>query len=344
MGADVAMIRPGPRNLITDVDGLLVGNAEDGRARTGVTVVLPEAPATAGVDVRGGAPGTRETETLAPTTLVDRVDALCLSGGSAFGLDAAAAVMAWLAERGRGFAVGPARVPIVPAAVLFDLLNGGDKDWRKETPYRALGRSACEAAGLEPRLGNAGAGLGARAGGLKGGLGSVSAVADDGIQVGAVMVANPFGSVTMPDSATLWAWTFEQDGELGGQPPPEPGTGIDLDFAFESPLGAGTTIGAVATNVALDKAQAQRVAIMAQDGIARAIRPVHTPFDGDTVFVLSTGKLPLAEPVPGTLARIGMMAADCTARAVARGVYAAEPLGDMPGYRALYGHMLSGRG
>jgi L-aminopeptidase/D-esterase-like protein len=338
------MIQPGARNLITDVDGVLVGNADDEALRSGVTVILPEAPATAAVDVRGGAPGTREIDSLDPTCLVDGVDAVCLSGGSAFGLDSATGVMAWLKAQGRGFAVGPARIPIVPGAILFDLLNGGDKEWGEETPYRALGLEACEAAGREFRLGNAGAGLGAKAGRFKGGLGSVSAVAEDGVQVGALMAVNCFGSVTVPGSPSFWAWTLEQGGELGGQPAPRPGPGLDLDYAFEALLGASTTIGVVATNVSLDKAQALRVAIMAQDGIARAVRPVHTPFDGDTVFVLSTAQHPLAEPVPASLGRLGLMAADCVARATARGVYAAEPLGDLPGYRQLHGDQLLGTG
>ena len=336
------MIRPGPRNLITDVDGVLVGNAEDEAARTGVTVVLPEAPAAAAVDVRGGAPGTRETDLLEPICLIQRVDAICLAGGSAFGLAAADGVMAWLKARGRGFKIGPARVPIVPAAILFDLLNGGNKEWGEVPPYRALGLSACEAAGRELGLGNVGAGLGARAGELKGGLGSVSAVTEDGVQVGAVMAANPFGSVTVPGSATLWAWALEQDNELGGQAPPEAGTAIELEYRPQAMPGANTTIGVVATNVALDKVQARRVAIMAQDGVARAVRPAHTPFDGDTLFVISTAGLELGQPEPEAIARLGMMAADCAARAIARGVYAAESLGEMPGYRARYGDRLIG--
>jgi L-aminopeptidase/D-esterase-like protein len=331
------MIRPGPRNLISDVDGILVGNAEDEAVRSGVTVVLPEAPATAAGDVRGGAPGTRELGTLDPTTLTSRVDAICVAGGSAFGLDAAGGVMAWLAEQGRGFPVGPARVPIIPAAILFDLLNGGDKAWGLEPPYRRLGLAACEAAAAEFALGNAGAGLGAHAGPLKGGLGSASAVDDEGLQVGALVAVNSFGSVTMPGSPVFWAWALEQQGEFGGRPPPAPEADLDLDYPIQTLMGANTTIAVVATNLALDKAQATRVAIMAQDGIARAIRPVHSPFDGDTVFTLSTGHLPAAEPIAATLARVGTIAADCVTRAVARGIYAAETLGDLPSYRSIHG-------
>ena len=331
------MIRPWPRNLISDVDGILVGNADDEGVRSGVTVVLPEKPATAAGDVRGGAPGTRELGTLDPTTLTSRIDAVCIAGGSGFGLDAAGGVMAWLAERGRGFPVGPARVPIVPAAILFDLLNGGDKAWGLEPPYRRLGLAACEAAGPDFALGNAGAGFGSHAGPLKGGLGSASALCNDGLQVGALVAVNCFGSVTLPGLPAFWAWALEQQGEFGGRAPPAPEGDLDLDYPFEARMGANTTIAVVATNATLDKAQMNRVAIMAQDGIARAIRPVHSPFDGDTVFALSTRRLTAPEPIAASLARIGTVAADCVARAVARGVYAAETLGELPSYRSVHG-------
>jgi L-aminopeptidase/D-esterase-like protein len=311
------VIRVGPRNLISDVAGVLV------------------------VDVRGGGPGTRETDALDPACLVEAVDAVVLSGGSAYGLDAAGGVMSWLSGQGRGFKVGEAVVPIVPSAILFDLLNGGDKDWGETPPYRALGTRAAEAAAAEFALGNAGAGLGAVAGGLKGGLGSASFVFDgaDGapVTVGALAVANPFGSVTMPGTRTFWTWALERDGELGGQAPPAgPLTEPELDYAFRGSLAANTTLAVVATDAVLTKPQAGRVAIMAQDGIARAIRPVHTPFDGDTVFVVSTGARPLGGPPGdplGDIAKLGMLAADCTARAIARGVYEAEGLGAYPGYR-----------
>lgn len=335
-------IFPGPRNRLTDVDGLRVGNAEDARAWSGVTVVLPDDPAVAAVDVRGGAPGTRETDALNPTCLVDRVDALVLTGGSAFGLDAASGVMGWLARRGRGFAVGDQRVPIVPAAVLFDLLNGGDKGWGDDPPYRRLARSACETAltdqGMDFPLGNVGAGLGAKAGDIKGGLGSASAVSADGYQVAALIAVNPVGSVVMPGQGTLWAWAWEMDGEMGGQTPPAGPVPPDplmpaLDAAA---VGANTTIGVVATNAILTKAQALRLATMAHDGLARAIRPVHTPFDGDTLFALSTGRRDLGANPPLTLARLGAVAADCVTRAVGRAVWAAETLGRFPSFRERY--------
>ncbi len=328
-------IAPGPRNLITDIAGIRVGNAEDASARTGVSVILPERAAVAAVDVRGGAPGTRETDALDPTCLVDAIDAVVLSGGSSFGLEAGSAAMTWLAARGVGYPVGAVRVPVVPAAILFDLLNGGDKDWGEAPPYGRLAREACEAAAADFALGNAGAGLGAKAGTLKGGLGSVSAVTPDGLQVGALVAVNAVGDTVMPGESCFWAWPFERQGELGGQVPPRARLAAD-EAPIASPfarIGANTTIGVVATNAILDKAEARRIAIMAQDGFARAIRPVHTPFDGDGVFVLATGRHALGAPRAAALSLLGALAADCVARAVARGVYAAESLGDLISYR-----------
>ncbi len=324
---------PGPRNAITDVPGLRVGQTEDRAAWTGVTVILPDAPAVAACDIRGGGPGTRETDLLAPSAMVERVHAICLSGGSAFGLEAASGVMEHLAAHGIGFPVGTARVPIVPAAILFDLLNGGDKAWATP-PYRALARAACEQASLDVAQGNAGAGYGAKAGRLKGGLGTASLrVGED--WVGALVAANPVGSVLHPGTLSFWAWPFEQLAELGGQVPPSrviPNLTAWTDTALPQ-LGANTTLAVIATDAPLTKADAQRLAIMAQDGLARAIRPVHTPFDGDSVFALATGDGSGVDPY--RLARLGQAAADCVARAVARGVYEAETLGAFPGYRTL---------
>jgi L-aminopeptidase/D-esterase-like protein len=342
VGAATAMTaKPGKRNLITDVAGLRIGNAADERIRSGVTVLLPDRPVVASVDVRGGAPGTRETDLLDPSARVEEVHAIVLSGGSAFGLDAGSAVANALAARGVGLAVGAARVPIVPAAILFDLLNGGDKDWGEMPPYAALGRQALDAASPEFALGNEGAGYGAKAGRLKGGLGSASIVTAGGLAVGALVAANPRGSVVMPGEDCFWAWALERDGELGGQAPPRGPIAADADLDLLQPpgamLGANTTIGIVATNAQLGKAELKRVAMMAQDGYARAIRPVHTPFDGDIVFALSTGALAVAEPRASTLAIIGALAADCVARAVARGVFAATSLGPFPAYRERHG-------
>ncbi len=340
------MIRPGPRNLITDIEGISVGNAQDDSARTGTTVVLPEWRVVAGVDVRGGAPGTRETDALDPSALVDAIDAVVLSGGSVFGLDAASGVAGWLAAKGRGYAVGDVTVPIVPAAILFDLANGGDKGWGRDPPYRELGVAACAAAAADFDLGNHGAGYGAKAGALKGGLGSVSAIDDDtGIAAGALVAANPVGAVVMPGQDCLWAWMLELDGELGGQPLPTGPVPPTIDLPAHRDVaalpGANTVIGVVATNAELTRAEARRIAMAAQDGIARAVRPAHTPFDGDTLFVLATGSLALPSPRPSALARLGAMAADAVARALARGVFAAETLGDKPGYRSVHGHALT---
>jgi L-aminopeptidase/D-esterase-like protein len=327
------MVRPGPRNLITDVDGILVGNAEDARAVTGATVVLPEQPAVAAVDVRGGGPGTRETDLLDPAATVDSVHGIALSGGSAFGLATADGVMAWLAAHGRGFDVGGALVPLVPGAILFDLNSTGDKNWGELPPYRALGLKACEQAGLDFALGNAGAGLGARAGNIKGGLGSVSAIDDAGLQVGALLAVNARGYATMENQKQFWAWPFEQNGEFGNLPPPTSPVplevSVDRGGTASGTVRGHTTIGVVATNARLSKSEARRVAIMAQDGLARAIRPIHTSFDGDAIFVLATGKLDLPGNRPLALSRLGSIAADCVARACARGVYEAKSAGGM---------------
>jgi L-aminopeptidase/D-esterase-like protein len=329
--------RPGRRNLITDVPGLKVGQAEDARVRSGVTVLLADAPATAAVDVRGGAPGTRDVEALDPLSAVERADAIVLSGGSAFGLDAPSGVQSWLRARGRGFAVAPGLppVPIVPGAIIFDLANGGDKDWGDVPPYRALGIQAVENAALDFALGNAGAGLGAIAGAYKGGLGSASAVTDDGFTVGAIVAVNAVGSPVIPGSDAFWAFPFEQDGEFGGRLPRN-FTGIDLDLPADMKgarqPGANTTIAIVATDADLTRIELKRIAIMAADGFARSLRPVHTPFDGDLVFALSTGKREVSGVRLREVLRLGSLAADCLARAIARGVYEARSLGHMKSY------------
>ncbi len=328
----------GARNLITDVPGICVGNAEDEVVRSGVTVVLPDRPTVAAVYSRGGGPGTRETDALRPGNAVTKIHAIVLSGGSAFGLDAASGVMAWLAGKGRGFPIADQVVPIVPAAILFDLANGGDKSWAADTgaptPYRGLGIDAVSTAGEAFSLGNVGAGYGAKAGALKGGLGSASTIIEGGVTVGALAAVNAFGSAVMPGVRTFWSWPFERAGELGNQKPPDYDDPADLDYDFDLSAGENTTLAVVATDAALTREQAQRVAIMAQDGLARALRPVHTPFDGDTVFVLATGRN--SAPVGlDQMARIGTAAADCLARSVARGVYEARSAWGIPGYETL---------
>jgi L-aminopeptidase/D-esterase-like protein len=334
------MADPGPRNLITDVPGLLVGQAQDEAGCTGTTVVLSEAPAVAAVDVRGGAPGSRETELLDPAVLIQHVDAIVLSGGSAFGLDAAGGVMEGLAAMGRGFAVRDVRVPIVPAAILFDLAFAGRRRWSGEPPYRRLGREALAGAGQDFRLGNAGAGLGAKAGRLKGGIGSASLRLGDQRVVGALVAVNSWGSTVRPDCGRLWAAEQALMGEIEPQPGLPAGPFDPDDFsacaaaAPAADIGANTTIAVVATNAPLDKSGCRRLAIMAQDGLAQAIRPAHTPFDGDTVFALATGAN--GEVDAATLARLGSAAASCLARAIMRAVMEAAPLGGLPSWRQLW--------
>ncbi len=312
-------LQPGPRNLITDVAGLAVGQAQDAALRSGVTVVVPDRPATAGVHVMGGAPGTRETDLLAPDKLVGGVDALVLAGGSAFGLDAASGVAEALRAAGRGFPVGDVRVPIVPAAILFDLLNGGAKDWRAN-PYPALGRAALAAAGARVELGSAGAGFGASVAGLRGGIGSASMVLAGGVTVGALVAVNALGAVTVGDGPEFWAAPFEIGAEFGGLGTPARWPAA-MPPRTKQP-GEATTLAIVATDAALDKAQCTRLAVAAHDGIARAIVPAHTPFDGDLVFALATGARPTPAPDPLVL---GHAAALCVTRAIARGVWHAAP-------------------
>ena len=323
-------MRPGARNLITDVAGLKVGNASDATLKSGATVVVGDAPFAASVHVMGGAPGTRETDLLAPDRIVEHVDALVLSGGSAYGLDACSGVVDGLRAVGRGFAVGPAIIPLVPGAIIFDLLNGGEKDW-DENPYRGLGRAAFEAATDQFGLGSVGAGTGALTAMMKGGLGSASLVLDGGVTVGALVAANPLGSATTPGDRHFWAAPFEIDGEFGGVgPDPNAGLGRPQDSrklaAMKALAGprANTTIAVVATDAALSKAQCLRVATAAHDGIARACVPAHTPSDGDLVFAAATGTAGAVDQEP-LLARIGHAAAVCLSRAIARAVYEARP-------------------
>lgn len=314
-------MRPGPRNLVTDVPGLRVGNAQDAVLRSGVTVLTADRPFTAAVHVMGGAPGTRETDLLAPDRMVQEVDALFLSGGSAFGLAAAEGVMAGLRAAGRGFAVGPARVPIVPGAILFDLLNGGQKDWT-ESPYPALGRAAFDDAAAGFALGTAGAGFGALTGRLKGGLGSASAVLPSGITVGALVAVNALGAATVGDGPHFWAAPWEEGAEFGGLGP-APRMAQDAPLPRKR-MGESTTLAIVATDAALTKAQAQRMAVAAHDGMARALAPSHTLLDGDLVFAVSTGDRTIEDPLADSF-QIGHAAATCLARAIARGVFLAAP-------------------
>ena len=317
-------MKTGPQNLITDVAGLRVGNAQDDTLKSGTTVLTADAPFITSVHVMGGAPGTRETDLLAPDKSVAAVDALVLSGGSAFGLDACSGVVDRLRAVGRGFQVGSATIPLVPGAILFDLLNGGQKDWA-ENPYRALGRAAFDAAGDSFALGTVGAGTGALSAMVKGGLGSASLQLPDGTMVGALVAANPVGAVTTPGDRHFYAAPFEMGGEFGGLgPDPASGLGLSLDsrkIAAMSPR-ENTTIAIVATDATLTKAQCKRMAVAAHDGIGRATVPAHTPHDGDLVFALSTAGHQVEDRM---LALIGHAASLCLARAIARAIYEATP-------------------
>ena len=314
------------------IPGLRIGNAHDAGARTGVTVLLPDMPAVCGVDVRGGGPGTRETDTLALGGLVERVHAVVLSGGSVYGLATADGVCAWLGARGVGFRASANDAvplsPIVPSAILFDNANGGDKAWGVETPFRRLGILACERANREIVEGASGAGFGATAGLYPGGLG-VATESAGGTRVTAVVAANPVGSPFLPGTDCPHAWAYERDGEFGGTRPPsdyswsEPrDTKLAFLKAAHNPNGQNTVIGAVVTDAALSSTQAKRLAVMAQDGIALAVQPSHTPLDGDTLFALSVGAEPCEGPV--ALAELGAAAARAVARALTRGVLAAS--------------------
>jgi len=313
-------MRPGPKNLITDIPGLRVGNADDANLRSGVTVLTADRPFVASVHVMGGSPGTRETDLLAPDRMVQEVDAIFLSGGSAFGLDAGAGVMAGLRAADRGFAVGPVRVPIVPGAIVFDLLNGGDKGW-SESPYPVLGRAAFDTAARDFALGTAGAGFGAMTGSLKGGLGSASCVLPSGLTVGALVVVNALGQATVGETRHFWAAPFEEGTEFGGLGP-APLLPQDVPLPRKR-LGEATTIAVVATDATLTKAQAHRMAVAAHDGMARALVPSHTPLDGDLVFSVAAGSKPLADPLSDPF-QLGHAAATCLARAIARAVYLAR--------------------
>jgi D-aminopeptidase len=323
------------RNLITDVAGLKVGHAEDTRLGSGSTAIVFDEPAIASVDLRGGGPGSRETELLAAHSTVEHVDAIVLSGGSAFGLDATSGVQGWLHEQGRGYAVGSARVPIVPGAIVFDLLAGGDKQWGRYSPYRELGYHAAAAASADFALGSAGGGLGATTAGLKGGIGSASDTTPDGVTIGAIVIVNAVGSVTIGDGPHFWAAPFEQNGEFGGRGWPASFGADALKVRTKGGPRQATTIALVATNARLTKAQCHRLAVMAQTGCARAIYPVHTPLDGDIVFAAATGKKPLPDPL-FALTALGALAANVLARAIARGVYEAHALpfeGALPAWR-----------
>lgn len=330
------------KNLLTDVAGVRVGHADDRALGSGVTAVLFDKPAVAAIDVRGGGPGIRDGALLDPVNVVEKVDGIALSGGSAFGLEAGDGVQAWLAEQGRGFRIREAVVPIVPGAICFDLLNGGNKQWGRFAPYRDLGYAAAAAASTSFALGSVGAGLGATVANLKGGLGSASAKTEDGVCVGAIAVVNAVGATTIGDGPWFWAAPFEIGSEFGGRGMPASFTPDMLKMRLKGGAAANasenTTLAVVVTDAALTKPQAQRLAMIAQTGFARAIYPVHAPLDGDVVFAAATGEKPV-DPLVG-LTELGMVAANVVARAIARGVFSATALpfpGALPAWKDRFG-------
>lgn len=341
----VPVVLTGPLNAITDVPGIEVGSYENNN--TGTTVILAPNGAVGGVDVRGSAPGSRETDLLRPTNMVDKVDAVVLTGGSAFGLAAADGAMQWLEEHKRGWPVGGGNVvPIVPAAVLFDPGRFGRAF--NDRPNASFGYKACEAAAAGMvRMGNVGAGAGAVAGGLKGGLGTASVNLGDGVFVGAIVAVNAGGSTVNTATGEFYAKFLEVNGEFGGLKQPFAlldGKGVELAMLDEMEPVKNTTIACIATNVKLTKAQAQKIAEMAHDGMARAIRPSHTMFDGDTIFVLGTGLLDLdtlkQQAVWGNASaninKLGSAAADALARAIVHAMLNAKTIGTTASYADKY--------
>ncbi len=331
------MAKRGEKNGLTDVAGIEVGHYTSLDEACGTTVILCGEGAVAGVDVRGSAPGTRETDLLAPLNLVEKAQAVVLTGGSVYGLSTADGVVRWLAAKGRGFPLQRGYVaPIVPAAALFDLGRG--KDYVPDIGPE-WGRLACEAAhgGIVP-VGSVGAGTGASAGGIKGGLGTASELLESGITVAALVAVNSLGSVINPTTGMLWEMQLEMEGELG----PAARRKVRLPSDTEPISTSNTTIGVIATDAELTKAQAQKIAQSAHDGLARAIRPAHTMFDGDTIFCLATGARALPE-VPGffaapkaqSLNELGRAAADCMSRAIMRAVVEAQSVNRMIAFRDL---------
>ncbi len=334
-------MKPGPTNSITDIEGLSVGNAQDIDLKSGVTALICDKPCIASVAVHGGAPGTRDTELLSPKNTVETINGITLSGGSAFGLDAASGVQAWMRENNRGFEVGPVRVPIVPGAIIFDLINGGNKKWGRFPPYRDLGYEAAQNAKGDFDIGTAGAGTGALVAGLKGGLGTASLKLDNGITIGALFVVNALGTPLMGNTKHFHAALFEKDNEFGGHGLPTK-VPFDVDtvkFKFRDMASdlSNTTIGIIATDAVVTKAEAERLAIAAHDGIARAIYPAHTPYDGDLIFSIASGGSGI-KPKGDDWTEMSGHVANVTSRAIARGVYeASEQENDLfPVYRNVF--------
>lgn len=329
-------MKTGPKNLLTDIPGITVGQADDTKIATGVTVALFDPDAVASVAITGGAPAGRDQECLSPDMQLERVQGLVFSGGSGFGLDAATGVQAFLRENGRGVAFGRTVIPIAPQAICFDLMNGGDKDWGRFPPYRDLAYAACQSASVDFSLGTVGAGYGATTADLKGGLGSASVVTSSGATVAALVVVNAIGSAAIGGGPHFWAAPWEIGDEFGGLGmPAKPSTRL----RWKGDGQTATTIGMVATDATLTKVQARRLAIAASGGLSKGLRLAHAIFDGDTVFGVSTAKRPMGDPAREFI-EICALASDCLARAIARGVHAATALpyaGTVPAWKDRFG-------
>ena len=317
----------------------MVGNAHNKEVATGCTVITPIEGSLASADVRGGAPGTREVGALNPYNLIDSVDSIVLSGGSTWGLEAASSVANSIGGQGRGYRPSSKskNVPMVPAAILYDLANGGDKEWLENPPYSSLGLDAVSNLSDKIELGNFGAGYGSQAGSLKGGLGSASFVSNDGIQVGGLVPVNSYGSAVKIETGQFWAATDETENEFGGKGVPTfaPNDALSGTAARETLPGQNTTIGVIATNIKLDSKAAKRIAIMSHSGMSRAIRPIHSPVDGDVIFVISTGTLN-KELSLNDINTIGELGARVCSRSIARGIYEADSILGIKSWREVY--------
>jgi L-aminopeptidase/D-esterase-like protein len=332
---------PGKRNLITDVQGIRVGNAHDEAFKTGTTALICEKPSIASCHVMGGAPGTRDTDLLAPENTVAEIDALFLSGGSAFGIDAGTGIQAELRKQGRGFDVAGQKIPIVPGAILFDMINGGNKDWGEYPPYRELGNLAARNASDSFSLGSEGAGHGALVAQIKGGLGSASTVLANGITIGALVAVNALGSPLIGNQGHFRAAAFERDDEFGGLGIPDrlPQDADHLNIKFRETLqpATNTTIAIIATDASLTKSEAKRLAVAAHDGFARALWPAHTPLDGDLIFSVATGTNSKPAGMNDWI-DLCALASSTMSRAIARGIYEARPIENdiFPCWKELY--------
>lgn len=334
------MWKTGPHNALTDIKGLRIGHAIEVDIKTGTTIIRCDVPTIASVKVLGGAPGTRDIALLEPENTVETINAIALSGGSAFGLDAAGGAQEILRAEGKGFSIGPHVVPIIPSAILFDLINGGNKDWGDASPYRALGIEATKNAKTQCTIGSVGAGFGALTATLKGGLGSASTVMDNGVTIAALVAVNALGSATIGNTKHFWAHPFEIGDEFGGYGAPKgnPSIGLPIKFRDQQSTGSNTTIGIIATDAQISKAACKRLAIAAHDGFARALWPSHTPLDGDLIFGLATGTTKIA-PNDHDWIDMSAIAASTMARAIARGVYAASTMDRdiLPSWQSQFG-------